>query len=67
MSEQLTIEILDILLGFARCSRNDDPAWIAQLRVRLVDERPRFEALARHRNDDIADYARSLLAELETV
>jgi hypothetical protein len=65
--EQLKIEILDILTGFARCSRavENQTDWIRELRARLLIERPRFEALAKHPNEEIAEWAEGILAELE--
>jgi hypothetical protein len=67
--EQLTIEILDILLGFARCtnpgSEPDPPAWAGALRALVAAERPRLGRLATHPNAEVADFARAVLQELE--
>ena len=66
-SEDLSVEILDILTGFAACSREDAPTrddWTRELRARLVAEHDRFTKLARHANSDIADWARNVLDEL---
>jgi len=65
--EQLTIEILDILTGFAECSRTRDGGqsdWIRELREQLLVARPRFESLAKHRNQEIVDWAGRILDEL---
>lgn len=66
-NEQLTVEILDILTGFAVCSRDDIPTsedWTRELHARLIEERHRFTRLADHPNSDIADWGRGLLDEL---
>ena len=67
-SEKLSIEILDILLGFARCTVYHDgfEAWESQLREDLLEERQCFERLAKHSNSEIADFATTILEELST-
>jgi hypothetical protein len=75
--EQLTIEILDILMGFTVCTSPRAPCtgpgfdrshlgWVAQLRAGVAAERPRLEQLAAHSNAEIAHLARKVLNELET-
>ena len=67
--EQLMIEILDILLGFAVCTNPSfEPSpldWFAELREGVVAERPRLERLAAHPNAEVADFARLVLEALE--
>lgn len=65
---ELTVEILDILLGFAVCT---NPGWRAQtqewerlLRERLRAELPRFQRLASHPDEEVAGSARRMVAEL---
>jgi hypothetical protein len=68
--EQLTVEILDILLGFVRCTNPGferiPPPWIGQLRGQVAAERPRLEGLVTHPNADVAKFARWILNELES-
>lgn len=58
-SDVLRVELLDILLGLARCSHPTDfppsPAWIQELRAQLLAERPRLERLAKHPDEAVAD------------
>lgn len=63
--EQLMVEILDILTGFAECSKDDESDWIRELRAQLHTARPRFESLKEHRNQEVADWAGRILSELE--
>jgi hypothetical protein len=67
-NELLAIEILDILAGMAICSRaggaKPDGPWIVDLRRQLVAERSRFEALVTHPNQEVSDWAQTILAEL---
>ena len=64
--EQLKVEILDILTGFAECARpEDDPSeWVQQLRAELTNEKPRFESLAKDHNEEIAAFAERILSTL---
>ena len=66
--DKLTIEILDIIFGFACCTKPSgepiQPKWIDELRSRVVAERPRFKALATHQNHELADFAQRILSEL---
>ena len=70
---QLTVEILDILLGFARCTapealteaaRRSPPAWLAELRAGVAAERARLERLASSPHADVAEFAQAVLEEL---
>ena len=75
--EQLAIEILDMLMGFAVCTRPgagsagpgfypSAPGWVGELRAAVAAERPRLERLATHPNAEVADFARGVLEELES-
>jgi hypothetical protein len=80
-SERMTIELLDILLGFAigvnrqkaidyqsSLVRNDivpEEQWVSDLRIALNTHLPRFKALASSSNEDVAGYASDIVAELE--
>jgi hypothetical protein len=80
-SEQMTIELLDILLGFAigvnrqkaidyqsSLGRNEIPEeqWVTDLRIALNTHLPQFKTLASSSNDDVAGYALDIIAELES-
>ena len=75
----LTVELLDILLGFAiGVSRNrtveskralgrepgPDPQWLSDLRAALRVELPRFDALAAHADAEVAGFAIDITREL---
>jgi hypothetical protein len=78
-SEELTVEILDILLGFALGSNRQrsidyqiaighkdplpEPEWIAETRSLLIEQRERFEQLKTHKNSDIKEFSVSILEE----
>jgi hypothetical protein len=66
--EALTVEILDILLGFATCTRPEGaqstPLWVSELRDRVGVLLPRLRVLAEHPNDDIADFAQLIIEDL---
>lgn len=59
------VEILDILVGFAWCTRPNLnpplPDWAAQLRNRLAEELPRFRQLAGHQNQEISAFCERIL------
>jgi len=67
--EALTVEILDILSGFASCTRPEAGGealpWINELRRRVVECLPRLQELTAHPNDDIADFARLITEDLQ--
>jgi hypothetical protein len=68
-NEQLTVEILDIFTGFAFRSTlgPDGPSpneWGRELREKLRDQLPLFRSLSKHSNDDIAQFAGSIVANL---
>jgi len=75
----MTVELLDILLGFAlgvnwqrvvefqRALGREAPLeerWSADLRAGLLAEVPRFRRLAASPDEDVADFARRTLSEL---
>jgi hypothetical protein len=73
---QLVVELLDILWGFAVCTRPgavstgpwSDPTatdWAAKLRAGVATARPRLAALATHPNEEVADFTRAVLQELD--
>jgi hypothetical protein len=66
--EALTVEILDILLGFATCTRPEvaqgAPLWVGELRDRVGVLLPRLRELAGHPNGDIADFAQLIIEDL---
>jgi hypothetical protein len=66
--DQLAVEILDILLGFAICTTasTDSSLWVAQLRHSLLAERPRFAELVGSPNEDIASFAENILENLNS-
>ena len=59
------VEILDILAGFAWCTRPEQPEtlpeWASELRKCLAVELPRFRELAGHLNEDVAAFSESIL------
>ena len=69
--EATTVEILDILVGFALCTRPDQdeslPGWAGQMRHRLAEELPRFRQLATHQNAEISAFCERLLEGYDDV
>ncbi|WP_422931854.1 hypothetical protein [Singulisphaera sp. PoT] len=67
--EALTVEIVDILLGFASCTRPEDnrgaPPWIGELRQGVAAVLPRLRGLASHPNEDLAALAGLAVENLE--
>lgn len=63
--DTLKVEILDILTGFAICScpewASKFEGWILDLRAALSTETHRFLILERHPNEEIADFASSIV------
>jgi hypothetical protein len=68
-NDALTVEILDIILGFAVCTspvqRCHLPLWTQELRTQLKEAFPQFEHLRHHTNTEIADFADSVRQYLE--
>lgn len=66
LNDDLKIEILDILMGFAICISEDTPVntWQGQLREKLKRDKSFFQTLNSHINEDIAYFSRSIVTEL---
>lgn len=66
--ETLTIELLDILVGFAELTApgvaSGPPSWAVELRVHLEAAHRTFDALALHPNSEISDLAGRAVAAL---
>ena len=71
-NEQLTVEILDILAGFAKCSAlglGDVPSphqWVQHLRDKLLEQLPLFKELTQHTNEEIAGFAERIVEDITT-
>ena len=70
--EALTVEILDILLGFASCTRPgfadgfaEGFPWVDELRLRVAEYLPRLRELSGHANVEIADFAQLIIEDLD--
>jgi hypothetical protein len=68
-NDDLTVEILDILTGFAICStlgpQGPSPnEWERNLRDKMRSELPRFNALINHRNELVAGFAERIVENL---
>lgn len=64
--DALTIELLDILLGFAVCTEQDEGIeWKKKIRTRLAMELPRFETLMTHQDETISSFAESIINSLQ--
>lgn len=66
LEDELKIEILDIVMGFTLClSKNTSKtSWQGQLREKLEKDKPYYEKLMSHRNEDIAGFAENIVREL---
>lgn len=80
---ELTVELLDILLGFAIGSNRQrtiefqrssgqvdiepEAQWLADLRHALLAEMPRFEQLASAMDEEIAGFAKLIIEELNAI
>jgi len=64
--EELAVEILDILKGFAVCTSvtAKNEAWMNTLRVQLQEQRSRFLVLAGSKNELIAGFASEIADNL---
>ncbi|MBG6206041.1 hypothetical protein IWQ49_000688 [Labrenzia sp. EL_126] len=67
--EELKVEILDMLLGFAICSMPDVPVtaandlkWRSALHAALVDDIAIYKELASSENEEIADFSEHIVA-----
>lgn len=68
-NEDLSVEILDILDGFAVCSipnaiKGLTEEWEEQIRHLLIEQLPRFQGLAQHKNEWIAEFAQHIIESL---
>jgi hypothetical protein len=69
----LLIELLDILWGFAICSRPPHSAWptggdwVIELRETLLARREWFDNLTHSANEDVADFAEKIIKCLKPV
>jgi hypothetical protein len=82
-NRRLSVELLDILLGFAigtnrqravafqrslgRKVIQPEEHWVSDLRSALVAELPRFRQLAVGKDEEVADFAEQIIAELAAV
>lgn len=65
--DNLKIEILDIILGFAKCSKFQlSQDWALKLRAELVKELGFFEVLSTSENPEVADFSVWVCQELST-
>lgn len=65
MDDELKVELLDILLGFAACTgRSAEADWERQLREKLKADLPVFAALTASDNEDIAYFSERIVEEL---
>lgn len=66
-NDTLTVEILDILLGFLVCVTDGvtHASWIDQLHVAVAKERARFVLLSSSQDENVASFAISLLDAIE--
>ena len=64
-SDDLKIEILDIILGFAKCSKFQlSQDWAVKLREELLKELGFFEVLAKSENSEVAEFSVWVCQEL---
>lgn len=69
-NEKLKIELLDIMYGFAACSnhKTEDGKYndlTAKMKRKLLKDKAIFKELALHKDEEIKDFAESILEELE--
>lgn len=65
LDEPLKVELLDIFYGFAACTARDrEQEWQRQLREKLLEKRPCFQALVSHPNEDISSFGELILENL---
>lgn len=67
LDDDLKVELLDILLGFARCTAgmSADESWQGQLKAGLMEYKAYFRTLTSHENEDIAAFSAELCEEIE--
>ena len=66
---EVTIEVLDMFVGFATCSTLEDGSpspleWQRELRQHLIAALPRFIKLARHSDSEVSGFAETLVENL---
>lgn len=61
VSEEVQVEIMDILLGFSVCSLSDDESFHKNIRVSLKGNTALFITLKSHANEAIASFASDIL------
>lgn len=65
LDDGLKVELLDIFLGFAACTRRSaEKDWERQLREKLANGLPVFAGLAVSENEDIAYFSERIVEEL---
>jgi hypothetical protein len=65
--DELTVELLDILVGFAIGARSAGaPGWLVELRGILRDQLPRWQRLRYSTHEDAAAFATVLVESLES-
>lgn len=68
-NNELTVDILELLLGFARCTcpkrklENED--WVNEIWANVANEKSRFEKYMKSDVKDIREYAELLLTHIE--
>lgn len=67
--DALIIELLDILVGFAKLTAlgaaPNMPDWAIELRTQLIAARHKFDVLAIHPSPDVRDFAAEAVDELD--
>lgn len=68
--ERLTVEILDIMLGLARCSApkiepQGNLDWVIALRKKMINDRSFYFSLINSENVDIREFSASIIEELD--
>jgi len=65
-NDALSVEILDILLGFAVCETDgtENAPWLEQLRAEVTREHRRFRALSSSQNETVAYFAVAILEKI---
>lgn len=66
LDDELKVEILDIIMGFSICLPKDarKDLWQGKLRAKLEKDKPYFQMLLSHANEDIAGFAQNIVEEL---
>ena len=66
LDDELKVEILDIIMGFAIClpKSSSNISWTGQLRAKLEKDKSYFETLTAHTNEDIAVFAQNIFEEI---